>query len=79
MGRVFSQVLDLLWQLAHLRGLSPEMVKEALDSHIKILSTSTSIKDELRRNYALKCIDNIKKVLFINRLKLIKSLMHMFL
>lgn len=56
------QVLELLWDLAHLDTLPTEIVEQALKSHSSILVDSFSIKEQVRRHYALLCIDDIKKV-----------------
>ena len=56
------QILELLWNLAHLQQLSREMVELALDSHYHILIDSFHMKDHERRIYINKCVEDIKKV-----------------
>ena len=59
------QVLDLLWSLSHLPSLTTEMVDQALKSHIEILSDSYSVKEQIKKNYAIKCVEDMKKGVLI--------------
>ena len=59
-----SQILELLWRLAHLPQLSREMVELALDSHSSILIDSYHTKDAEKKTYIAKCVEDIKKVSF---------------
>ena len=56
------QILDLLWNLAHLPHVSREMVELALDAHSSILIESYSTKESERRTYIGKCVEDIRKV-----------------
>ena len=56
------QILDLLWNLAHLPHVSREMVELALDAHSSILIESYSTKEGERRTYIGKCVEDIRKV-----------------
>jgi ubiquitin carboxyl-terminal hydrolase 9/24 len=60
-GRIALKVLELLWTLSQLPQLPHEMVQQALHAHSRILSDSTSVKDDMKKSYAQKCIENIKK------------------
>ena len=62
MGKVANKVLELLWELAHSLTLSNEMLEEALEAHSAILSDSYFIKEQTRRQYIAKCLEDIKKV-----------------
>ena len=59
---ILWQVLTLLWDLAHLPKLSPHLVELALREHHSILSDAYLIKDAVKKNFILRCIDDIKKV-----------------
>ena len=59
------QVLDLLWSLSHLPSLTTEMVDQALKSHIEILSDSYAVKEQIKKNYAVKCMEDIRKGVLI--------------
>lgn len=41
------------------------MVDQALKSHIEILSDSYSVKEQIKKNYAIKCVDDMKKGVLI--------------
>ena len=62
---VFFQVLDLLWSLSHLPSLTTEMVDQALRSHNDILSDSYAVKEQIKKNYAVKCMEDIRKGVLI--------------
>lgn len=59
------QVLDLLWSLSHLPSLTTDMVDQALKSHIEILSDSYAVKEQIKKNYAVKCVEDIRKGVLI--------------
>ena len=59
------QVLDLLWSLSHLPSLTTEMVDQALRSHNDILSDSYAVKEQIKKNYAVKCMEDIRKGVLI--------------
>ena len=56
------QVLELLWDLAHLPALSRHLVEQAQEEHHAILSDSYSVKEQVKLQYVQKCVDDIKKV-----------------
>lgn len=62
---ICCQVLDLLWSLSHLPSLTTELVDQALRSHIEILSDSYAVKEQIKKNYAIKCVEDIKKGVLI--------------
>ncbi|XP_014661859.1 PREDICTED: ubiquitin carboxyl-terminal hydrolase 24-like [Priapulus caudatus] len=63
--RTTVKVLDLLWELAHLPTLPMRLVESALDAHFSILSDSFAVKEQLKKNYIMKCIDDIKKGVWV--------------
>lgn len=64
-GKIPTKVLDLLWSLSHLPSLTTELVEQALRSHIEILSDSCAVKEQVKKNYAIKCVEDIKKGVLI--------------
>ncbi|XP_015755638.1 PREDICTED: ubiquitin carboxyl-terminal hydrolase 24-like [Acropora digitifera] len=64
-GKIPTKVLDLLWSLSHLPSLTTELVEQALRSHIEILSDSCAVKEQIKKNYAIKCVEDIKKGVLI--------------
>lgn len=56
------QVLELLWDLSHLPTLSRQLIELALEEHLAILSDSFSVREQIKRNYVIKCVEDIKKV-----------------
>lgn len=59
---VTCQVLEVLWELAHLPTLPTTLVQQALEEHLTILSDAYAVKETIKRNYIIKCIEDIKKV-----------------
>ena len=57
-----TQILELLWNLAHLPQLSREMVELALEAHSSILVESFHTKEAEKRTYISKCVEDIRKV-----------------
>ncbi|MEQ2170516.1 hypothetical protein GOODEAATRI_001016 [Goodea atripinnis] len=55
------QVLEVLWELAHLPTLPTSMVQQALEEHLGILSDAYAVKETVKRSYIIKCIEDIKK------------------
>ena len=41
------------------------MVDQALKSHIEILSDSYAVKEQIKKNYAVKCVEDIRKGVLI--------------
>jgi hypothetical protein len=58
----FQQLLEILWELAHLQLLKTSLVELALDEHLAILSDPFSIKDQIKKQYAVKCVEDIREV-----------------
>ncbi|MBN3302267.1 UBP24 hydrolase, partial [Amia calva] len=56
-----GKVLEVLWELAHLPTLPTSLVQQALDEHLAILSDAYAVKETVKRNYIIKCIEDIKK------------------
>ncbi|MEQ2232154.1 Ubiquitin carboxyl-terminal hydrolase 24, partial [Ilyodon furcidens] len=56
-----GKVLEVLWELAHLPTLPTSMVQQALEEHLGILSDAYAVKETVKRNYIIKCIEDIKK------------------
>ena len=51
--------------MSHLPSLTTELVEQALRSHIEILSDSCAVKEQVKKNYAIKCVEDIKKGVLI--------------
>lgn len=62
------QVLELLWDLAHLPTLKTLLIEQALDEHLTILSDSFAVKEPIKRQYIVKCVEDIREVGYINNL-----------
>ncbi|XP_036376810.1 ubiquitin carboxyl-terminal hydrolase 24 isoform X2 [Megalops cyprinoides] len=58
-----GKVLEVLWELAHLPTLPINLVQQALEEHLTILSDAYAVKETVKRNYIIKCIEDIKKIL----------------
>ncbi|KAG1964608.1 ubiquitin carboxyl-terminal hydrolase [Pimephales promelas] len=56
-----GKVLEVLWELAHLPTLPTSLVQQALEEHLTILSDAYAVKEAIKRNYIIKCIEDIKK------------------
>uniref|UniRef100_A0A8C2CH96 Ubiquitin carboxyl-terminal hydrolase 24 n=1 Tax=Cyprinus carpio TaxID=7962 RepID=A0A8C2CH96_CYPCA len=56
-----GKVLEVLWELAHLPTLPATLVQQALEEHLTILSDAYAVKETIKRNYIIKCIEDIKK------------------
>ncbi|XP_062568779.1 ubiquitin carboxyl-terminal hydrolase 24-like [Saccostrea cucullata] len=56
-----TRVLELLWDLSHLPTLSRQLIELALEEHLAILSDSFSVREQVKRNYVIKCVEDIKK------------------
>lgn len=56
------QILELLWNLAHLPQSSKVMMELALDAHASILMDSSLTNEAEKRNYIEKCVKDIRKV-----------------
>uniref|UniRef100_A0A8B9K721 Ubiquitin carboxyl-terminal hydrolase 24 n=1 Tax=Astyanax mexicanus TaxID=7994 RepID=A0A8B9K721_ASTMX len=56
-----GKVLEVLWDLAHLPTLPTTLVQQALEEHLTILSDGYAVKETVKRNYIIKCIEDIKK------------------
>uniref|UniRef100_A0AAY5EM52 UBA domain-containing protein n=1 Tax=Electrophorus electricus TaxID=8005 RepID=A0AAY5EM52_ELEEL len=56
------KVLEVLWDLAHLPTLPTTLVQQALEEHLTILSDAYAVKETIKRNYIIKCIEDIKKI-----------------
>ncbi|KAH3849056.1 hypothetical protein DPMN_091445, partial [Dreissena polymorpha] len=52
---------QLLWDLSHLPALSTHLIELAMEEHLAILNDSYTVKDQVKRNYLSKCVDDIKK------------------
>ncbi|GFQ83735.1 ubiquitin carboxyl-terminal hydrolase 24 [Trichonephila clavata] len=59
-GRASTKIVDLLWDLAHSPSIPMNIVELALQEHFSILC-EVSHKDQIKKQYCVKCIENIKK------------------
>ena len=57
------QLLELLWELAHLPLLKTSLVELALEEHLAVLSDPFAIKEQVRKQYVIKCVEDIREVL----------------
>jgi hypothetical protein len=55
-----SKILETLWDLARYTGLPCHLVERALDEHLSVLAEIPN-KEQLRKTYVLRCIDDLKK------------------
>ncbi|XP_063403289.1 ubiquitin carboxyl-terminal hydrolase 24-like [Mytilus trossulus] len=69
-----TRVLELLWDLSHLPALSTHLIELALEEHLAILSDSFSVREQVKRQYVIKCVEDIKKGVCV--LHSLKQLLH---
>lgn len=55
-----SKILETLWDLARYVGLPCHLVERAFDEHLNVLAEIPN-KDQLRKLYVLRCIEDLKK------------------
>ncbi|XP_071988631.1 ubiquitin carboxyl-terminal hydrolase 24-like, partial [Engystomops pustulosus] len=56
-----GKVLEVLWDLAHLPNLPSNLIQQALEEHLTILSDAYAVKETVKKSYIIKCIEDIKK------------------
>jgi len=56
------QLLDLLWELAHLPMLKTSLVELALEEHLAVLSDPFGVKEQVKKQYVIKCVEDIREV-----------------
>ncbi|CAF0751200.1 unnamed protein product [Adineta ricciae] len=56
-----ARVLEVLWDIAHGDRLSRPMLDHILQSHLRIFSEGRMLYDELKREYCLKCVGDLKR------------------
>jgi len=54
-------ILELLWDLSHVRDLQKHLVEKALAEQLNILSEINFNKDANKRAYVMKCVEHLKK------------------
>ena len=59
---IVIQVLELLWELAHLPHLDTPLMEQALSEHLAILSEGYTVRENVKKSYVGKCIADIKQV-----------------
>lgn len=57
------QLLELLWELAHLPMLKTSLVELALEEHLAVLSDPFAVKEQVKKQYVIKCVEDIREVL----------------
>ena len=57
-----THVLVVLWEWAHVADVETQLLECALDEHLAILSDSYSVKEHVKKQYMVKCVDDIKEV-----------------
>jgi ubiquitin carboxyl-terminal hydrolase 9/24 len=55
-----SKILEVLWELAHSNDLPCHLIERALEEHLNVL-TEIPNKEQLRKSYVQRCIDDLKK------------------
>lgn len=48
--------------MAHLPALSTPLIEQALSEHLAILIDSNIVKEQVKKSYVVKCVDDIKEV-----------------
>ena len=56
-----ARILEVLWDIAHGDRLSRPMLDHLLQSHLSIFSEGRMLYDELKREYCLKCVGDLKR------------------
>jgi len=56
------QLLDLLWELAHLPMLKTSLIELALEEHLAVLTDPFAIKEQVKKHYVIKCVEDIREV-----------------
>ncbi|XP_013409431.2 ubiquitin carboxyl-terminal hydrolase 24-like [Lingula anatina] len=69
-----TRVLELLWDLAHVPSLTTNLIEQALGEHLVILSDAYSVREQVKKNYLTKCVEDIKKGVWV--LPALKQLLH---
>ena len=61
--------MELLWEQAHVEEISTQLMEQALEEHLSILSNSNmfTTKDQLKKTYVFKCVDDIREVSLLIR------------
>ena len=57
------QLLELLWELAHLPMLKTSLIELALEEHLAVLTDPFAIKEQVKKQYVIKCVEDIREVL----------------
>ncbi len=57
---ISSQLLALVWDLAHVESLPTYLINQAVQSHLDILTESQAVKDSVKHTYIGKCIMDIR-------------------
>ena len=57
-----THVLVVLWEWAHVADVETQLLECALDEHLAILSDSYSVKEHVKKQYMVKCVEDIKEV-----------------
>ncbi|XP_067939467.1 ubiquitin carboxyl-terminal hydrolase 24-like [Watersipora subatra] len=60
-----QKVIELLWDLSHREDMMRDMVDTALDEMYVVMVESASIKESYKRKYADRCMESIKKGVWI--------------
>ncbi|XP_038074652.1 ubiquitin carboxyl-terminal hydrolase 24-like isoform X2 [Patiria miniata] len=64
-AKTTSKVLELLWDLAHMPGISASHLQQALDEQLAILCDSITVNMTVKHKYIGKCVGDIKKGLLV--------------
>jgi ubiquitin carboxyl-terminal hydrolase 9/24 len=59
--KVVSCLLEVLWNLAHDNSLQLDLLKQALQSHLDILSESSYVRSHTQLHYISEAVEDLKK------------------
>lgn len=59
------QVFDFLWSLFYLLLLIIDMVDQVFKFYIEIFSDFYVVKEQIKKNYVVKCVEDIRKGVLI--------------
>ena len=60
-GEIVMKLLNLLWDVSHIEGLPMYLTNQAVQSHLDILTESTTTRNNVKTEYVVKCVQDIRK------------------
>ena len=55
-AEIVIKLLNLLWDVSHLEELPMYLVNQAVQSHLDILTESTTTRNNVKTEYVVKCV-----------------------